>query len=73
MALDRSFGLHAICVRVGVGHKERGHKNGVYFRIHCLYPGGFLERGVIEDDSELRERELDPEEEMQNATGRCLR
>jgi hypothetical protein len=26
MALDRSFGLHAICVRVGAGHKEGGHK-----------------------------------------------
>jgi hypothetical protein len=37
MALDRSFGLHAICVRVGAGHKERGHKNGVSFRIHGLY------------------------------------
>jgi hypothetical protein len=37
MALDRSFGLHAICVRVGAGHKEHGHKNGVSFRIHGLY------------------------------------
>ena len=37
MALDRSFGLHVICVRVGAGHKERGHKNGVSFRIHGLY------------------------------------
>jgi hypothetical protein len=37
MAFDRLFGLHAICVRVGAGHKERGHKNGVSFRIHGLY------------------------------------
>jgi hypothetical protein len=36
MELDRSFGLHAICVRVGAGHKERGHKNGVSFRIHGI-------------------------------------
>jgi hypothetical protein len=28
MALDQSFGLHAICVRVGAGHKERNHKMG---------------------------------------------
>jgi hypothetical protein len=37
MALDRSFGLHTICVRVGSGHKERGQAFGVSFIIHGLY------------------------------------
>jgi hypothetical protein len=42
MALDRSLGLHAICVRVGAGHKECGHKNGVSFRIHGI--GGAMKK-----------------------------
>ena len=33
MALDWSFGLHVICVRVWVGHKDHSHKNGVSFEI----------------------------------------
>jgi hypothetical protein len=40
------FGLHAICVRVGAGHKERGHKNGVSFRIHGLYHRYIMEHGT---------------------------
>jgi hypothetical protein len=40
MTLDRSFGLHAICVRVGAGHKEHGQAFGVSFitrnRFMCI-------------------------------------
>jgi hypothetical protein len=32
-------------VRVGDGHKEHGHKNGVSFRIHGLYCGKKKKRG----------------------------
>jgi hypothetical protein len=41
MALDRSFSLHAICMRVGAGHKERGHKMGYLLEFTAFRRGQF--------------------------------
>jgi hypothetical protein len=52
MALDPSFGLHVICVRVGAGHKRTRPQMGYLLEFMAFImgtlvkEGGLLPRGV---------------------------